>query len=408
MPRITKAQKAGLDFLDQIFFNEMIVHRGLNVEERQQIRTITARVAQMAEREHSGVEVEVIKHMAYYLLEIHLVNSVDDWREALPLNLPPLAVPQEAIDTFNQFKENWQMASILASSETASEIVPNYAWEIYVRLKDEFAGYSALVRRDLVKRCFVHDCSDASVKAYCWLAISGVLPVSKKVPDQAKCDLSPEFMMRLTLLADYEMVLHDFKKKFSNYHFAREYLGLAGLNLSKKTIDRLVDALNTYNESSNKPTLQSIPQLLFCDCTDDKKVWQFFDQWGMRKVGFRMHLGTLASWLSILGAGMIERQIALSSHHEMEDNLTSGADSKAPAIFSAFDNTDTISDSVRRNLLEYGLTINPDTLYRSHSMMRKTLLPALIVYCNTTRDVGLVMPSFEEDYLYASIFMLVD
>ncbi|WP_340053167.1 hypothetical protein [Pseudomonas sp. JAI120] len=40
MARITKAQKAGLDFLDQIFFNELVVHRGMNDEEQQQLETV--------------------------------------------------------------------------------------------------------------------------------------------------------------------------------------------------------------------------------------------------------------------------------------------------------------------------------------------------------------------------------
>jgi len=65
MPRMTKAHRAGLDFLDLVFFNDLVVHVGMDAEERSQLRRIVERVTQMVECRHSGREAEVIKHLVF-------------------------------------------------------------------------------------------------------------------------------------------------------------------------------------------------------------------------------------------------------------------------------------------------------------------------------------------------------
>lgn len=108
-----------------------------------------------------------------------------------------------------------------------------------------------------------------------------------------------------------------------------------------------------------------------------------------------MHSGTLASWLGFLGAGMIQMQIRNS-------------ESKDQAIFNTCNNKGTITDIVKQRLLEYGLQINPDTLYRNHAIMKETTLPLLSTYCELTRNVGVVMSSLEDDILYLSLFAQID
>lgn len=85
----------------------------------------------------------------------------------------------------------------------------------------------------------------------------------------------------------------------------------------------------------------------------------------VRKSRLRMHRGTLASWLAMLGAGIVE---SITTSRMQSGGTDKDGTSKSTAIFNANDNESTITDSVRATLLVYGLEINVDTLYRSHSM----------------------------------------
>lgn len=414
MARITKAQKAGLDFLDQIFFNELVVHRGMNSEEQRQLETVITRVTQMAESKYSGREAEIIKHLAYYFLEVTLINTRDEWKQAIPVEVPPLDLPKETIEAVDRYTNTVQMASMLAFTEMSTGFEASYALEIFETLKDEFVGYSALVRRDLVKRCFVCEFRDAPVASYCWLIVAGVLPVTKNGPDRINRSFNAEFITRLTLMADYEMITHHLKVTLSKNSSASVFLGQPKFDLQEATIDRLLDVQKVFNESSTKSSLRGVPLINFCNLTNIAQVQNFFEQWGSRKARLRMHSGTLASWLGILGAGMVEMQLSRKYYDAAQEKYKSGAefvevsDLKVPAIFNACNNKYTITEFVKERLSEYGLQINSDTLYRNHSMMSKTVLRLLSMYCKMTRDAGVVMAAIDDDTFYMSLFIHAD
>ncbi|MDP0984026.1 hypothetical protein Q6266_30430, partial [Klebsiella variicola] len=73
------------------------------------------------------------------------------------------------------------------------------------------AGFSALVRRDLVKRCLAWEFVDETLKAYCWLTVTGVLPARQNGPERINNPVTPDFVTRLTFLASHAMVMHNLK-----------------------------------------------------------------------------------------------------------------------------------------------------------------------------------------------------
>ncbi len=397
MARITKAQKAGTDWLDQIFFHELVVHQGMNSEEKGQIRRIISRVTEMAVSNYSGREAEIIKHLAYCFLEVTLTSSRDEMIKVVNTEVPTLGLSKEKIEACDRHTKNYQMAMMLAVTEKSTGFDASYALEIFELLKDEFVGYSALVRRDLVKRCFVHEFINASLKSYCWLTASKVLPVTKNGPDRIKSNFDVEFMMRLVLTAEYDMITNHLKVTLGGDSFVASVMLNKSLkfDLKETTISRLLDVQRVFKESSFKPSLHGIPIINESDSTNTARVPKFFEHWGSRRSRFRMHSGTLASWLGFLGAGMIQMQIRNS-------------ESKDQAIFNTCNNKGTITDIVKQRLLEYGLQINPDTLYRNHAIMKETTLPLLSTYCELTRNVGVVMSSLEDDILYLSLFAQID
>lgn len=411
MARITKAHRAGLDFLDESFFNELLVHRGMDLNEQNQLDEIIKRVSHMVESKFSGREAEIIKHLAYAYLEISLASSFEEIIEALPKEEKPIKVPLDYIKQADEYKVRYLMALMLTITEKTTGVNAIYALEIFESLKDEFVHYSPIVRRNLVSRCFAYEYDEVSLNIYCWLTVTGVLPVKKNSPDRIVSNFSDEFMIRLTLLADYEMIKHNFSHSTSKSNPASAYLNKTELDLDETLITQLLEMNQTFNESSFNPSLKCIPLLSIIDPANYDLVQKFFEQWGSRKFRLRMHSGTLASWLSFLGAGMVEINLV----HEYTDaaiqKLNEGAESvqfydlKVPAIFNASDNKGTVTELIENRLSKYGLRINSDTLYRSHSMMRKTELRLINLYCRMTREQGVVFPVTDDDWCYISLFI---
>lgn len=410
MARITKAQKAGLDFLDQILFNELVLHRGMNIEERHQIETIVESVTQMAESKYSGHEAEIIKHLAYHFLAVTLASTHDEWKKFIAVGEVSRDIA-EKIEAVENHMRSFQMALMLAITEKSTGFKASFALEILETLKDEFIGFSALVKGDLVRRCFVFEFEDASVKSYCWLTITGVLAVTKNSPARINNNLSAEFRARLTLLADYEMIAHKMKVMFSKNSIASAYLGQHNFDLKETTIDRLLDVQRIFNESCAKSSLHTIPLLSLRDLKKAAQVQEFFEQWGNRQVRLRMHIGTLAGWLGVLGSGMVDMRLAREYDYAAQEKRVNGiapvetSDLKVPAIFNACDNKGTITELVKERLLEYGLQISSDALYRNHSKMSKTTLRFLHTYCEMTREAGLVNSATEDDAFYISLLL---
>lgn len=402
MARITKAQKAGLDFLDLVFFNELVVYRGMDAEERRQLETVIDRVKQMAESRYTDRESEIIKHLTYYFLEVSLATPTQELRRVM--QVPPPDLSKETIEAIDRHTNDFKMAFMLAITQESTSVMASYALEIADALKDEFVGYSALVRRDLLKRCFVHEFSNASVDVYRWLTVAGVLPVTKNGPNRINSEFDERFVTRLTLLADYEMLMHGLKMMISKDNSICVFRGKQEFKLKEATVDRLLDIEKHFNEASSKSSLRSIPLINMRGLESAPRVQAFFERWGTRKVRLRMHTGTLASWLGLLGAGMVERQ--LCDHDAQHPNGAKPVE--RTAIFNACDNQHTITEFVRGKLSNYGLKINSDTLYRNHSMMKKTILRLLDFYCELTRDAGVVMSPIYDDIYYGSTFIHAD
>ncbi|WP_200889248.1 hypothetical protein [Pseudomonas brassicacearum] len=238
--------------------------------------------------------------------------------------------------------------------------------------------------------------------------------MTKNSPDRIGSEFDEKFITRLTLLADYEMIMHGLNMLISKDNSICVFLGKQEFNLKEATVDRLLDIQRHFNEAITKSSLRGIPLINMRDLTSTAQVQDFFERWGARKVRLRMHTGTLASWLSILGAGMVELQQWREYDHAARKKYPHRAESveitelKVPAIFNACDNQHTITEFVKDKLSENGLKINSDTLYRNHSMMRKTILRLLGMYCKLTRDAGVVMSPIYDDTYYGSTFIHAD
>ena len=285
MARIKKAQKAGLDFLDQIFFHDLVVHQGMDAHELKQLDTVIARVSEMVKSRYFGREAEIIKHFAYFLLEVNLTNYGEKYWAACPVTV----AQAEAVE---QHSNNYQAAMMMVLIERKTGIDLRYALEILLALKDEFVGYSPLVRQDLLRRCFVREFSNSPLQAYCWLIVAEVLPVTKNCSERLSFTPSEELQVRLSLLADYEMILHHFTMTISKNNPTSVFLGRKEFELTEGTIESLLEIDHQFRNSSYKQALRSIPVLTSGELPSNERVQRFFEMWADRKSRLRMHRGT--------------------------------------------------------------------------------------------------------------------
>lgn len=416
MARIKTEHRAGLDFLDQVLFHDLVVHIGMDWRERGQLKTIISRVREMVEARCTGRDVEIITHLAYYFLEISLANTMDEWRQAATFKVPDPVLPKETVVAVHEHTKAYQSAWMLVASQLTTGVDGVLALQIAETLNDEFAGYSPLVRRDLVRRCFAYEFQDASLSVYCWLVIAGVLPVTKTDRERLHLEFSERFLTRLSLLADFESLMHALCMDIAKTNTTGVFLGQPQFDLKEKTVDRLLNIQKTFHEALNKKSLSAAPVLCKPGVLQHthEHVQNFFKKLGMRKVRLRMHNGSLASWLGVLGASLVEQVLMIEYENAACEQFPNGpgivnkADLKVRAIFNALDNQGTITDSVKNRLSTLGFTINPDTLYRVHSAMNKSTLYMIDLYCKTTRDMGMVMSSLYEDPHYGGIFIHAD
>lgn len=404
MGRVSNAQKAGLDLLDQVAFNELVCFGAMTSREQRQLRTIIGRVTHLAESRYEGRQAELIKHLAYIFLGLMLTNTLDECRQAFPVNVPRPDMPQEQIDAAKEHIRTLQMATMLACVQSTSGFDASFALEIAESLRARFVGYSAVVRQDLAMRCFVAEFREASVKSYCWLIANRVLPVTKNSPDRINTDFDARFLVRIALICDLEMIRHFLMVQARQASPASAVLGHPELELSEATIGSLLYVQKTFNEASTLPSLRNRVPMISGQCpAEPSRVQQFFENWAKHKARLRMHPGTLGSWLGILGAVMVETQLA-----EERKKAQREEHARVAAIFNAVTNENTITALVKNRLSGYGLQINADTLYRKHAMLGKTLLRLVQAYCQNMRDVGVVYSAINDDPFYVAWFMHAD
>lgn len=416
MARIKTEHRAGLDFLDQMLFHDLVVHIGMDWRERGQLQTIISRVREMVEARYTGRDVEIITHLVYYFLETSLANTIVECRQAATFKVPDPVLPEEMEQAVHENIKTYQKAWVLAVSELTTGVDGSLALQIAEKLSDEFAGHSPLVRRDLVRRCFVYEFQDASLSVYCWLVIAGVLPVTKTDRERLNLEFSERFITRLSLLADFDSLMHALCRDIAKTNATGVFLGQPQFDLKERTVDRLLNIQNTFHEALNKKSLRAVPVLCMPGVLQytHEHVQDFFKKMGVRKMRLRMHNGSLASWLGVLGASLVEQVLMTEYENAAYEQFPNGpglvnkADLKVRAIFNTLDNQGTITDSVKNTLSTLGFTINPDTLYRVHSAMSKSTLYMIDLYCKTTRDMGVVMSSLYEDPHYAGIFIHAD
>ena len=85
MARTTAAKAGGLDLLDLLYRNQILVYLVMNETDRGWLARITARVRELVESEGvEGAQAERLKHWTYFMLENQLADRIGIGLEKMP------------------------------------------------------------------------------------------------------------------------------------------------------------------------------------------------------------------------------------------------------------------------------------------------------------------------------------
>lgn len=417
MGRIAKHQRAGLDFLDRLFFAQMVVSHGMLHEEQVALYEVLEEVyLAVIPKNLEPVHSVVVTHTVLGLLQIGLADDLIE-KDTKARGKAGLISPEDVAKA-QRVRTMLSMASLIASVEMVTGHDVSMAIGIYETVREKLADLPALVRHDLVIKAFVFVNKEAPLAAYCWMAKNKVLDVEKfKLEELPECGAG--FLQGLLLVSLFDEVNDHARRGTELGHFDSEIefiLKSRSIQKDEDFEDELYEIFKVETEARLKERLRnSYAFLAASNCNVPENVQGYFNQVAVRRQRLRACTGTLASWPGVIGAGVIYLAATDSlSFEEAMDRIRlnaqrreEGKDAYAPkikTIFSNYEDADTITNDVRLRMTQYGLHINARTLNTAYQDLRKGLLRLVSVYASVVRKQGVALPAEMEDKFYISTF----
>lgn len=110
MARLTPSHVAGLDLIDKLFFNQILVFCRFSEELRWLSELDTDLESELTERGLAGLHRQLVKHCVTCLLEADLSESMLLLKEAYPDTLPDLP-PYKDLGTYRNLEEHQRTSS---------------------------------------------------------------------------------------------------------------------------------------------------------------------------------------------------------------------------------------------------------------------------------------------------------
>ena len=395
MGRISASHTAGLDLLDQLFFNQILVHC-LFTQERRWLNNLAEDLdRELTDKGMAGVQRQVVKHGVLCLMEAELSDSLFLLKETYPENVPPLPedITMEQLEESERYKLNFFEGYVLAILSKAHACDKDVTIDITYNLLEKYAQAPATVRYRLMERMFAFEFIAAPIDCFAWLSRMGVLK-SVKHPGAALASChSPEFLPRLALLCEFN-VLRD--------HIRRQVeLGTQAADVSVENIRKIVEisdkTIRLLSENKKKETdvnnmastRNSVAIIDLAEIENPAKVNLFFARLHAYTVRFRVFQGSLASWVGMLCGGTVEI-------------LQQSQDKKTP-IFTGEFNEGTSTQEVYEQMSKRGFEITPRAIYDRHRDFKETALRAVTIYYKMKLFENGALPPDVKDLTYEAV-----
>ncbi len=214
MGRVASHQVAGLDFIDKLYFTQLLVCCTMSQAERNILERIMGRIEEEVEKLHLGlVESAVFRNAICSMLEVAISNSLTDLGKSFHLDVPPMPEDlKKARPRVEELHRNFLMAMVIATVEMSKKVDLSQAVKIVERLAPEFSDAPAVVRYDLSERCFALEYLNGPMACFAWLCKARVLNITKTTPERLPEEFHTEFLLRLVMICELEDVYAHFHR----------------------------------------------------------------------------------------------------------------------------------------------------------------------------------------------------
>lgn len=398
MGRISASHTAGLDLIDKLFFNQILV-QCLFTEELLWLKDLDTDLdRELTHKGVTGVQRQVVRHGVLCMLEAELSESLLRLREVFPDKLP--ALPEnikihqyEQLQRYNLDYFQGTVLAVLSKSHQCDQLV---VIEITNSLLGKYKKAPATVRYQLVERMFSYEFINAPIDCFTWLAKMGVLDSSKYPGYRLDARHSPEFLERLTLLCELD-VQRDYNQRVTCQDGDISWNLTSGIkNLSKKTRRLLFSQVLKAIEVNEMTNLKhSFPIVSLTELEKPDSIQHFFSSMATYATRVRVFQGSLAGWIGMLCGGSVE---VLSQRPDQKKHIYS-ADAEC--------NEGSVTDYISKGMSYRGFPINARTIYERHRDFKETILKMVTTYYHMMLSANVAIPPYMNDLVYHGMILQV-
>ncbi len=309
----------------------------------------------------------------------------------------PEGISEENLHQVDELNRDYFLGMVISIMQKVHGDLVASAYQIAGELAHKFHDAPAVVRYRLVERCLSYEFQQAPLDFLIWLLKQGVIVSSKNQPERLTELPLETVIARICLLCEFENIRNHVGRSISDVNIADLMLKNSARKPPIETISELFDLkfknerLRHYESLSTHIYAFNIERL--CDVNYIKYFFEKINEYGSR---LRIWPGTLASWVGVLGAVLVEIDRASCPIKK--------------AIYIEANNIGTITDDVAKSLKKRGLTIHGRTLYqRHHGELLGKIFKQVQVYYKIIDSNGVaIRPHFEDFFYYAVIVNTAD
>lgn len=397
MARLTPSHVAGLDLIDKLFFNQILVSCRFS-EELHWLNELDRDLeSELTGRGLTGLHRQLVKHCVTCLLEADLSDSMLLLKEAYPDALPDLP-PDLDLEThriIEEYQRHYFKAVVLAMLSKTRQCDSRASIQISDKLVEKYRKAPATFRYRLTDRLFAWNFIAAPVDCFTWLSKMGILKSTKHPGEALTARYGPEFLQRLVLLCELDELRSFMRRavgaKGSNGAVMFDEISRGG-DLTPEAITSLMSKAMKELQVTSMPHLRnSFPYMHMGRLEHPATARQFFDNLNNYSVRVRVFQGVLSSWAGMLCAGIIE---VLDVIYE-----------EKTAIYVADFNDGTLTDRISKGMSSRGFEITARVIYERHRDFKETILKAVDTYYCMKLGENVAYLPHSQDITYDAISM---
>lgn len=369
MARLTPSHVAGLDLIDKLLFNQILVSCRFS-EELHLLNELDRDLeSELTGRGLAGLNRQLVKHCVTCLLEADLSDSMLALKEVYPDALPDLP-PGLDLGTYRKIEEyqrNFFKAVVLSVLNKTHQCDSMASIQIAGKLVEKYRKAPATFRYRLTDRLFAWNFIAAPVDCFTWLSKMGILKSAKHPGAALTARYDPEFLQRLALLCELDelrsLVRRSAGAKGSTWAVMLDEVSRRG-DLTSEAITPLESKAIKDLLTTSMPHLRSsFPCIQMGRLEHPATVRKFFNDLNNYSVRVRVFQGGLSSWTGMLCAGIVELLDVIYEEKK--------------AIYVADFNDGTLTDRISKGMSSRGFEITARVIYERHRDFKETILKAV-------------------------------